>query len=45
MKRATAFRVCPPRVPGQVSVFARAVVTERRKTGGSGQKVNFVAKK
>ena len=46
MKRATAFRACPPSVLGGVRVFVRAVGTENsektKKSGGSGEKVIFV---
>ena len=46
MKRATAFRACPPSVLGWVRVFVRAVGTENsektKKSGGSGEKVIFV---
>ena len=46
VKRAAAFRVCPPSVIGYVRVFLRALSTEMgKKRGGSGEKVIFVGKK
>ena len=46
MKRAAAFRVCPPSVLGKVRVFVRPVVNEMGETrGGSGEKLIFVGKK